>query len=121
MQQLADAGEVAGAVRIFATNRLAIAVAPGNPLHIAALADLGRRGLTLALAAPGVPAGKYAAAAFAKAGLPVPSASQEPDVRAVLNKVALGEADAGIVYVTDARGEGQIRFAQGRRRPSHPG
>jgi molybdate transport system substrate-binding protein len=103
MQQLADAGEVAGAVRIFATNRLAIAVPPGNPQHIATLADLGRRGLTLALAAPAVPAGKYAAAAFAKAGLPIPSASQEPDVRAVLNKVALGEADAGIVYATDAR------------------
>jgi molybdate transport system substrate-binding protein len=103
MQQLADAGEVAGAVHIFATNRLAIAVPPGNPQHIAALVDLGRNGLTLALAAPGVPAGKYAAAAFAKAGVPVPSASQEPDVRAVLNKVALGEADAGIVYVTDVR------------------
>lgn len=103
MQQLAAAGEIAGVARVFATNRLAIAVPVGNPQHIAALADLGRSGLTVALAAPAVPAGKYAAAAFAKAGLPVPSASQEPDVKAVLNKVALGEADAGIVYVTDVR------------------
>lgn len=106
MQQAADAGELAAPARIFATNSLVIAVPAGNPTHIATLADLTRSGLSLALAAPTVPAGKYAAQAFAKAGLSVPSASQEVDVRAVLNKVALDEADAGIVYVTDIRAAG---------------
>lgn len=103
MQKLADAGELAGAMRVFATNRLAIVVQAGNPKQLAVLGDLGRGELTLALAAPAVPAGKYAAEVFAKAGLAVPPASQEPDVKAVVMKVALGEADAGIVYVTDAR------------------
>jgi molybdate transport system substrate-binding protein len=103
MQKAADKGELAGPPRIFALNRLVIAVPAGNPKHITSVADLTKSGLTLALAAPQVPAGKYAAEVFAKAGLPVPAASQELDVRAVLNKVALNEADAGIVYVTDIR------------------
>jgi molybdate transport system substrate-binding protein len=103
MQKLADAGGLGSAARVFATNRLAIAVPAGNPKHLATLADLTRPGLTLALAAAAVPAGKYAAEAFGKAGLAVPAASQEPDVKAVLNKVALGEVDAGVVYVTDVR------------------
>lgn len=103
MQKAADAGELAGPARIFATNSLVIAVPAGNPKHIASLADLTKGGLSLALAAPTVPAGKYAAQVFANAGLPLPPASQEVDVRAVLNKVALDEADAGIVYVTDIK------------------
>jgi molybdate transport system substrate-binding protein len=103
MQKAADAGDLAGPARTFALNRLVIAVPAGNPSHIASLADLTKSGLTLALAAPQVPAGRYAAAAFAKAGVAVPPASQELDVRAVLNKVSLHEVDAGIVYVTDVR------------------
>jgi len=106
MQKVADAGELAAPARIFATNRLTIVVEPGNPQRIASLADLTRSGLTLALAAPAVPAGKYAAEAFAKAKLAVPPASHEADVRAALNRVVLGEADAAIVYVTDARAAG---------------
>jgi molybdate transport system substrate-binding protein len=106
MQKAADAGDLALPARIFAQNRLVIAVPAGNPTHIGSLADLTKSGLTLALAAPQVPAGKYAAEAFGKAGLAVPPASQELDVRAVLNKVALHEVDAGIVYVTDIRAAG---------------
>ena len=106
MQALVQAGAVAGAPRVFARNRLAIVVPAGNPQHIAALADLTRPGLTLALCAPTVPAGRYAAAAFAAAGLSVPSASQEADVKAVVGKAALGEVDAGIVYVTDVAAAG---------------
>lgn len=106
MKKVSDAGEVAGTARIFATNRLVIVVPKGNPKRIAALADLSRPDVTVALAAPQVPAGKYAAEIFAKAGEPVPEASQEVDVRAVLNRVAMDEADAGIVYVTDVRAAG---------------
>jgi molybdate transport system substrate-binding protein len=106
MQAAADAGELAGAARIFATNRLTIVVPKGNPKRVTSLADLSRSGVTVALAAPQVPAGKYAAQIFTKAGVAVPQASQELDVRAVLNKVAMDEADAGIVYVTDIRAGG---------------
>lgn len=103
MQKLADAGALADAPRIFATNALQIAVAKGNPLHIAGLADLARPGLTVVLCGETVPCGKYALAAFAKANLTPPAGSREADVKAVVTKVALGEADAGMVYVTDVR------------------
>lgn len=98
-------GEV-GPPQVFARNRLAIVVRSGNPSGIHRLGDLGRAGLIVALAAPGVPAGRYAAAAFARAEVPVPPASEEVDVKAVVGKVALGEADAGVVYATDIEAGG---------------
>jgi molybdate transport system substrate-binding protein len=101
MKKVVDAGDVAGAPQPFARNRLAIVVPRGNPKHVAGLADLGRPGMTVALAAPEVPVGRYATQAFAKAGVPRPEASNEVDVKAVLTRVAMGEADAGIVYTTD--------------------
>jgi molybdate transport system substrate-binding protein len=106
MQKLVESGEVAGAPTVFAGNALQIAVAPGNPKHIAGLADLGRSGLVIALCGPTVPCGRYAAEAFAKAHVVAPAASQELDVKAVTTKVAMGEADVGVVYVTDVRATG---------------
>jgi len=106
LQKVIEASLVEGSAAIFATNRLQIAVAPGNPKRIASLADLARRDLLVVLAAPSVPAGKYALDALSNARVSLTPASQELDVRAVLNKVALGEADAGIVYVTDVRSAG---------------
>ena len=103
MQRLVDGGLVAGSPTIFARNRLAIVVPPGNPKGIRALADLGRPGLVVVLCAPAVPAGRYAREAFAKAGVRVPEASEEADVKAVVTKVRLGEADAGVAYTTDVR------------------
>ncbi|MGH9085480.1 MAG: molybdate ABC transporter substrate-binding protein [Acidimicrobiales bacterium] len=100
--KVVDGGAAAGPVVPFATSSLEIAVPRGNPLGIEGLADL-TSDLRLALCAPEVPCGRYAAEAFAKAGLEVPPASAEENVRGVLTKVALGEADAGIVYVTDVR------------------
>jgi molybdate transport system substrate-binding protein len=106
MQTLVDAGLV-DAPRVFARNRLEIAVAPGNPKHITGLADLERSDVVLVLADPSVPAGKYALAAFANAGLPAPHAkSLELDVKATLAKLTLGEADAVVVYVTDVKSAG---------------
>jgi molybdate transport system substrate-binding protein len=103
MQKVVDAGEVSGTPRIFATNYLTIIVPKGNPKHVESLTDMSRAGVVVALAAPQVPAGKYAAQIFSKAGAPVPKASEEVDARAVLSRVAAGEADAGIVYVSDIR------------------
>jgi molybdate transport system substrate-binding protein len=103
MQKIVDAQLADGMPTAFASNRLEIAVAAGNPKKIAGLADLARPDLVLILAAPTVPAGKYALDALGKAGVGAKPASLEVDVRAVLNKVSLGEADAGIVYVTDVK------------------
>lgn len=106
MQKIVDAKLNDGAPAIFVSNRLQIAVAAGNPKGITGLTDLAKPGLIVVLAAPTVPAGKYALESVQKAGVTVKVASQEIDVRAVLNKVALGEADAGIVYVTDVKSAG---------------
>src|SRR2546430_2804939 len=106
MEKIVDANLTDGRAQLFATNRLEIAVAAGNPKRIGGLADLARPDVVLVLAAPTVPAGKYALDALGKAGVTAKPVSQEVDVRAVLNKVSLGEADAGIVYVTDVRSAG---------------
>ena len=101
LQAVVDAAEPAGTPQPFAANRLAIAVERGNPLGIAGLADLAASGVKTVLAAPQVPAGRYAAEALGKAGVELQPVSLEADVRAVLAKVRLGEADAGIVYASD--------------------
>jgi molybdate transport system substrate-binding protein len=103
MTTLVQAGLIQGTPRIFAHNRLEIAVAKGNPKGIHGLADLARNGLVVVLADPSVPAGKYAQQALGKAGITVRPASLEVQVTAVLTKVAIGEADAGIVYVSDVK------------------
>lgn len=106
MQKLVDDGLVAGSPSIFAHNRLEIVVGVGNPKRITGLSDLARSGLVVILCAPAVPCGRYARQALQSAGTSVEPASQETDVKAVVSKVALGEADAGIVYVTDVKAAG---------------
>jgi len=95
----------------FARNALTLIVPRGNPEHVRSLADLARLD-HLVIGAHEVPAGAYAEQLFALADSRAPGlraklearvSSREPNVRQVVAKVALGEADAGIVYRTDAR------------------
>lgn len=102
MARLTDERAAAAPPTIVATNGLEIAVAHDNPFRIAGMGDLVPP-VVVALCDREAPCGAYAAAAFARAGLPVPQAGREPNVKAVLTKVQLGEADAGLVYRTDLR------------------
>jgi molybdate transport system substrate-binding protein len=98
--------DLVGTPRSFASNQLQIVVEQGNPKNVKALDDLANPDLKVVLAAPDVPAGKYAAEALGKADVTVKPVSEEDNVKAVVTKVSLGEADAGIVYVTDVTAGG---------------
>lgn len=91
---------------VFAHNQLAIITAHGNPLHLRSLRDLARPGLKVVLAGPTVPVGKAADKALSNAGVVLHPVSLEDSVSGVISKVRLGEADAGIAYVTDVRSSG---------------
>jgi molybdate transport system substrate-binding protein len=98
---------------IFATNSLVLVVPRANPARIAAVGDIARRGVALVVAGSAVPAGAYTRQVLGNLGLSGALdnvVSNEQDVKAVLAKVALGEADAGFVYLTDARAaSGRVR------------
>lgn len=90
---------------VFASNRICLITPAGNPARIDSASDLARPGVRLVLAAPEVPAGNYARMLLKRAGLLEDIernvVSYEDDVKGVVGKVRLGEADAGVVYVTD--------------------
>lgn len=106
LKKVMDAGNTDGPEAVFATNRLTIAVAPGNPQGIRTLADLTREGLTVVVCAPQVPCGAATNKVETASGVDLKPASEEQDVKAVLTKVQAGEADAGLVYVTDVKSAG---------------
>ena len=91
----------------FATNSLVLIVPRRNPAGIATVADLARRAkLRLVVAGPNVPIGLYTREVLKRLGLLRvlrKTVSLEPDVKGIVGKVALGEADAGFVYATDVR------------------
>jgi len=108
-QRLYKAGLVEKPVT-FTANRLALIVPASNPAGVTSIYDLGRKPVKLVIAAPGVPVGGYTLTVLRKMGLSarvLPRVvSRESDVKAVVGKVVLGQADAGFVYVTDARAAG---------------
>ena len=120
-QKLVDAGLVAGSPTRFAANLLTVVVPTGNPARIETPADLARPGVKVIAAGDAVPITKYAAQLVANlAGLPgYPSdfaaryaanvVSRQDNVSAIVAQIALGEGDAGIVYITDARTSTQIQ------------
>ncbi|MEV4414575.1 molybdate ABC transporter substrate-binding protein [Catellatospora sp. NPDC049609] len=103
MQTVVDAGDADGAPTVFVKNQLVIAVPRGNPRGIAALGDLSKADLKVALCAEQVPCGAAASKALAAAGVKLTPVTLEQDVKAALQKVRLGEVDAALVYRTDAR------------------
>jgi molybdate transport system substrate-binding protein len=104
MATLADEGLLAGDAVIFAGNTLEIAVPPDNPAGITSFADLAAPGLNLVVCAPQVPCGAATTAVADAAGVELAPVSEENSVTDVLGKVRSGEADAGLVYVTDVAG-----------------
>lgn len=106
MASVIEARKVGEAV-LFARNQLMLAVEPGNPRGIAEVGDLADPDLVLALCAPEVPCGRLASALLARTGVEARADSLEPDVRGVVRRVALGEADVGIVYASDVRAAGR--------------
>jgi molybdate transport system substrate-binding protein len=99
-------GRLVGDPQVFAGNLLQIVVEKGNPKGVKGLDDLAGSDLKVVLAAEEVPAGKYAKQILDRAGVSVRPVSREDNVKAVVTKVSLGEADAGIVYVTDVTAGG---------------
>jgi molybdate transport system substrate-binding protein len=106
MTKAVDGGLVAGDPVDFATNTLTIVTPPGNPRGIAIFADLAEPGTTVVVCAPQVPCGSATEKVEQETGVTLSPVSEESAVTDVLGKVTSGQADAGLVYVTDAKGAG---------------
>ena len=114
MDNARNADAISGQSRVFARNRLVLITPADNPQHIASVKDLARDGLKLVTAQPSVPIGQYTAQMLDKAAadpaygadfrsrVEANTVSREDNVRQVVSKVQLGEADAAVVYSTDA-------------------
>jgi molybdate transport system substrate-binding protein len=103
MKTVTDAGNAADTPKIFASNTGEILVGKGNPDHITSVSQLANPAVKVVVCAPEVPCGAVATAIFKNADATVKPVSEETNVGGVVTKVTLGEADAGIVYVTDVK------------------
>lgn len=109
-----DNGSVSGGTqKPFATNTLAVIVPPANPGGVTTLSDLSKPDVSTVVCAPQVPCGRATNELFDKTGITVRPVSEESKVTDVLGKVSSGQADAGLVYVTDATGAGDAVKAIG--------
>jgi molybdate transport system substrate-binding protein len=107
MQKLVSGGQVTAEPTVFAANELTIVVKKGNPKGVKSLADLAKLDV-VSLCADAVPCGKYAQQALAGAGVTIPpdKITKGADVKTTLAAVSTGDADAAIVYTTDAKAAG---------------
>jgi molybdate transport system substrate-binding protein len=107
MQKVVNGAQVTAEPTAFASNLLTVVVKPGNPKRVKALADLAKLGVVSLCATP-VPCGTYADQILTQAGVTIPASriTRGTDVKTALNAVSTGDADAGIVYVTDAKAAG---------------
>jgi molybdate transport system substrate-binding protein len=101
MKTVSDPGLTSAPPVVFATNELEIATQPGNPKGIQAFADLADPALKVVVCAPQVPCGAATVKVEQATGVDIQPVSEEPDVKSTLGKVTSGNADAGLVYVTD--------------------
>ena len=106
MTKLTDAAANAGAPVVVARNTFEIVTEAGNPKGITGLADLADPDLLVVLCADTVPCGKGAAKILQNATITLTPVSFEDKVKGVVTKVTTGEADAGIVFVTDVKAAG---------------
>lgn len=106
----------AGDPQDFASNTVEIAVPPGNPGGVTSFADLAKDGLNVVVCAPEVPCGAATQKVEDATGVDIQPVSEEQSVTDVLAKVTSGEADAGLVYVTDVQAAGDdvegVRFPE---------
>jgi len=102
MSVVVDAGSAAGDPQVFATNHLVLVVPQDNPAGIQEFVDIDSADVDYVVCVESAPCGALAAAVLDEQGIAAKPASEEVDVKAVLAKVTLDEADAGIVYATDA-------------------
>ncbi len=110
MQTVQQAGRLQGEPITFATNKLQIAVQPGNPKQVVDLSSLVGPQVTESVCAPAVPCGAATEAAERAAGVTLDPVSEEQDVRSVLQRVTTRNVDAGLVYVSDVRSaNGQVQ------------
>ncbi|WP_433034467.1 molybdate ABC transporter substrate-binding protein [Actinomycetospora sp. CA-053990] len=110
MQTAQQAGRIQGEPVTYATNKLQIAVQPGNPKQVVDLSSLVGPQVTESVCAPAVPCGAATEAAERAAGVTLDPVSEEQDVRSVLQRVTTRNVDAGLVYVSDVRSaDGQVQ------------
>jgi molybdate transport system substrate-binding protein len=102
MRTVSDAGNTAGRPRLFATNHLQLIVPRDDPAHLTRFADLNHDGVRYVVCVDTAPCGRLAKTVLADTGIRHRPASEEVDVKAVESKVQMDEADAGLVYATDA-------------------
>lgn len=102
MRAVVDAGNTRDEPALFASNRLVLVTPADNPAGIGSVADLDDPGVSYVVCVPAAPCGTVARTVLDASGVTAPAASEEVDVKAVLAKVTLDEADAGLVYASDA-------------------
>ena len=123
MKTVTDAKLTAAPPVIFAKNILEIATPPGNPKGIATFADLAKPGVKVVVCAPQVPCGAATQKVEQSTGTKLTPVSEEADVKSVLSKVESGDADAGLVYLTDVKSAGDkvtgVAFPEANTAPTN--